>query len=56
MAGPIIIIKASMKQCERVAHSGRKYGIIVEGKVNEGKLDEFMKAVDAHFRRQLDGR
>lgn len=56
MDGGPTIIKTSMKHYERIAHGGRKYGILVEAKVKEGKMDEFMKAVDAHFLRQLDGR
>jgi quinol monooxygenase YgiN len=56
MDGGPTIIKTSMKHYERIAHSGRKYGILVEGKVKGGKMDEFKHAADAHFTRQLDGR
>lgn len=61
LAGPLLdgppdIKQLPMQHFEKSACGGKKYGILVEGKVKPGKMSLMVASLDAHFTRQHDGR
>mmetsp|Transcript_9164 Transcript_9164/g.15166 ORF Transcript_9164/g.15166 Transcript_9164/m.15166 type:complete len:323 (+) Transcript_9164:120-1088(+) len=61
LAGPLLdgppdIKQFVMQHFEKSARGGRKYGILVEGKVKPGKMSEMVTSLVGHLTRQHDGR
>jgi len=50
------VVATTMEHFEQKATAGKKYGILVEFVVKDGKMEDLMKQAREHFERQLDGR
>jgi len=50
------LIVTPMEHFEKQATPGKKYGILVEVAVKDGKMADLLKLAREHFQRQLDGR